>query len=90
MTSLYEDDLINAIADRAIKIAEDQGVEYSKTSAVMDLTSAHEQLPLRLDELLSADKFNFTHDVFGIANHMDRSTFPGTLTGCFVPRYVCR
>lgn len=88
MTSKFEIDLIDRIAERAVSMAKEQGSEYSKSSAMMDLESAHLDCPLKLDELLNADNFNFSHDVFGIANHIDRSTYPGKLTGCFLPRYA--
>ena len=50
---------------------------------MMDL----ESLPdLNLSRLLEADAFNFAHDINGIIRHMDRSKYPGKLTGCFEPR----
>ena len=52
----------------------------------MDITATHlNGNPLRLADLLAADKFNFAHDVIGIANHLDRKT--GKLRNCFVPRF---
>lgn len=81
-------DLISRIADRAVTMATEHGVKYDKMSAVMDLESAHKEKPLRLGALLSADDFNFAHDVFGIRRHMDRTEYPGKLTGCFVPRFT--
>lgn len=88
MNSKFEMDLISKIADRAVTMAEAHGVNYTKSTAFMDLDSAHEQCPLKLDELLRADDGNFAHDVFGIRSHMDRSEYPGKLTGCFLPRYA--
>lgn len=84
--SKFEYELINKIANRAVEIASKQGADYSKMTALMDIEACHcNGMPLKLDELLTATPFDFTHDVFGIANHIDRTT--GKLTGCFVPRY---
>ncbi len=81
-------DLITAIANRAVDMSRAYDCDYDMTSAVMDLESAHEGLPIDLKGLLEADDNNFAHDVFGIRRHLDRSTFPGKLTDCFVPRYA--
>lgn len=75
--------LITAIADRAqveLKHVTD------RMSIMMDLESVPD---LDLEGLLKAEPFDFGHDIYGIMRHMDRSTYPGKLTGCFVPRY-CR
>lgn len=37
-----------------------------------------------VEKLLAFDNFDFTHDIVGIAKHMDRST--GDMGGMFVPR----
>lgn len=37
-----------------------------------DFISAHASHPMRLDDLLKADDFNFSHDVIGIREHYDR------------------
>lgn len=59
----------------------------SKMDLSMDLTACHANgCPLDLDRLLAADKFNFIHDVVGIARHIDRST--GRLQNCFTPRFA--
>lgn len=52
----------------------------------MDLTAVHANgNPLRLMELLDADVFNFTHDITGIYNHINRTT--GRLSDNFSPQY---
>lgn len=80
---------INAIAHRAVKHAALRGIEYSVMDADMDLTATHlNGCPLRLEELLAADDFNFDHDVFGIRRHMNRET--GRLENCFLPRFARR
>jgi hypothetical protein len=55
----------------------------------MDITACHASgNPLRLDDLLAADDFNFAHDVFGIARHLNRET--GELQNFFSPRFSAR
>jgi hypothetical protein len=75
--------IMQHIAKRAIKL----NPEYRFQDALMDLEACHcNGMPLDLGRLLKADDFNFAHDVFGIANHIDRST--GKIMDCFVPRYA--
>ena len=53
----------------------------------MDLWAIHvSSCPLRLAELLAADDFNFSHDVFGVTNHIDRET--GGMRHFFLPRFA--
>jgi hypothetical protein len=86
--SKTDHDLIVKIAERAKLIARQQGTEYSWHDAVMDLTAAHANgNPLDLAGLLQADVYHFTHDVFGIAAHIDRETGALTEGGIFTPRY---
>ena len=59
----------------------------SRSSRLMDLAAADGMNGndlLDWARLLTADGFNFIHDVGGIHQHMDRST--GTIGDCFVPR----
>jgi len=80
-----EFDTIGRIADRAIKLDK----RINRRHVTMDITACHANgNPLDLEELLTADDFNFTHDVFGITRYLDRTT--GKLTDCFVPRYTRR
>ncbi len=53
---------------------------------VMDLDAAHASIGLRLPELLEASDADFSHDLSGIAHHLNRTT--GQLEHCFVPRYA--
>ena len=78
--------IVRGIVDRAAKIMRQHGRRLDKMSLEMDLEATHAKVPLRLQELLEADDFNFAHDVFGIMRHMDRST--GLLGDCFVPRFA--
>ena len=78
--------LIADIAHRAFAMALRAKVrDTSLFGWQMDITAVHHNIaPLRLQALLAADDFNFSHDVFGIRRHLDREA--GTLGGCFVPR----
>lgn len=76
---------INKIVRRAGK----EGLAQTDLlSLEMDLTACHISNPLRLEDLLKADKFNFAHDVCGIQRHINRDT--GKLMNCFSPRYSKR
>jgi len=78
--------LIQKIAVRAVKLATDNKVEYSRLHCEMDLTAVHlNSNPLKLEELLTAPDSDFGHDVFGIRRFLDRET--GRLRECFCPRY---
>lgn len=69
--------------------AEKEGISKGdRIGALMDIESADEKFNLRLDEWLSADKFNFAHDFCGIQNTIVRSSFPATDFGLFVPRFA--
>jgi predicted Zn-dependent protease with MMP-like domain len=76
-----EMDLFAQIANRAF-----DKLNADKMSTMMDIQASHALNPLRLDDLLAADDFNFAHDIYGIANHIDRDT--GELTDCFLPRFT--
>lgn len=72
------------IINRAIKM---EGVVIKdRMGAEMDIMAAHLDCPMKLDELLAADDFNFLHDVFGIRKNLNRKT--GKLDNCFVPRFA--
>lgn len=87
--SKQDGDTITKIVDRAVALAKEQGVKLNVLTARMDIIAVHANgMPLRLRELADADDFNFTHDVFGIFNHIDRNT--GKLTRFFVPRFARR
>ena len=75
------------IARRAAGMAANAGWNYPILDATMDVDACHNNdCPLKLQELLEADDFNFAHDVFGIRANIDRTT--GKLQNCFVPRYA--
>ena len=58
-----------------------------RSTFLMDLESADNVFSLRLEDLLNTDDVNFAHDIVGIVNNIDRSEFPATNFGLFVPRY---
>jgi len=74
--------IVGKIVKRAVK---ELGVK-DILSAQMDISAAHIEMPIKLNELLKADKFNFGHDVAGIINNMNRAT--SKLDNCFVPRFA--
>lgn len=86
-TTKEDFDWITKIADRAAAMAEQQGREYPYRDALMDVTAVHANgCPLRLEELYNAPPFDFSHDIAGIHNHVNRET--GQLKDCFMPRYA--
>jgi len=69
-----------------VKRAKSLGVERDILSLNMDICAAHENCPLRLEDLLKADNFEFLHDVYGIIRHLNRKT--GELENLFLPRFA--
>lgn len=60
--------------------------ESDPVCVFMDIAACHlNGTPLKLQELLQADKTNFLHDIGGINRHLDRTT--GELKAGFLPRY---
>lgn len=79
-------ELEGKIAKRAVLMAKEFDIQYDQMTAVMDIDACHSNgNPLRLAELLAADRANFAHDIFGIRQNINRKT--GKLENCFVPRY---
>lgn len=74
------------IINEIVKRAKALGVQRDTLSLDMDICAAHENSPLRLEDLLKADNSNFLHDIIGIVNHLNRET--GELEDCFLPRYA--
>lgn len=84
--SKEENKLITEIADRAIKNCDIFGtIIDDRMGLEMDLMLAHYEFNLRLEDLLLADDFNFSHDIMGIQNTIDRRNF--CFTNHFLPRY---
>lgn len=74
------------VISKIVKRARELGVNRSVMDLNMDISATHENCPLRLDDMLKADDFNFMHDVYGIIRHLNRQT--GELENCFVPRFA--
>lgn len=77
--SQYDQKLIHAIVDRAWEDGYIRNfytnVKENRIDMQMDITAVHASgNPLRLQELLEANKSNFTHDVLGIATFLNRET----------------
>ena len=75
-------DLIGKIVRRARALMYIEDV----LSLEMDISATHLSCPLKLQELLDADDFNFAHDVGGIQRHINRES--GELENFFLPRYA--
>jgi hypothetical protein len=82
-----EDALIEKIAIRAGKEVFQHTPDQTLMDTAMDVMATHSSgCPLRLQELLDADAFNFAHDIAGIRRHLNRKT--GELLDCFLPRFA--
>lgn len=83
-------ELAAEIAERAVKLRQERGVAPGPEESLdieMDVLATHlNGCKLKLLELLNADDFNFSHDVFGIKANLDRQT--GKLQYSFHPRYA--
>lgn len=81
LTTKKDTKLIRQICERGWEKASYKDI----TDMEMNITATHlNGCRLDLLKLLSADDFNFYHDIFGINQHLDRNT--GALRDCFVPR----
>ncbi|NWG25895.1 MAG: hypothetical protein HXY30_16020 [Pseudorhodoplanes sp.] len=87
--SQAEANIIHKIARRAVAQLQVLSVHGCTVLDVhMDIIACHANgCPLRLEDLLAADPFNFAHDVLGIARHLNRTT--GQVEG-FSPRFRAR
>lgn len=82
-----EQDTIHRMVTRAEQL--DINLHGDRMALTMDITACHANgNPLRLDDLLAADNFNFGHDIIGIQKNLCRDT--GALMNCFSPRYTQR
>lgn len=69
------------------KRAEDKGLlMFDRMSLIMDIENAHEQFNLKLNEWLKADDLDFSHDIVGIQQNINRET--KQVENCFLPRYA--
>lgn len=84
--SLEDAKTISKIARRATAMASRHDFDYPIMESIMDVTACHANgNPLRLEEFLATDDFNFAHDAFGIRKYINRST--GELEDFFSPRF---
>lgn len=83
--SKEEYDLAVQVADRALRELTDYPDD--KHTLFMDLNACHANgCPLDFEGLLEAPLQDFSHDIAGIREHIDRST--GKLGDFFTPRYA--
>lgn len=81
-----QQDALDKCVDRALEIADDLGVIYSRGDCEMDLSACHANgNPMDFKALSEANDFEFVHDVWGIRRHLNRKT--GELMDCFSPRF---
>lgn len=84
--------LVERIAHRALELRRRANPNLpdrhrrSKTDYMMDIAAANNSCPLHLEALADASDFEFSHDVFGIERHLNRTT--GQLENCFLPRFA--
>ena len=75
---------------QVLKRAENELPGFDKRdrmSNMMDLESLNEgDIVMDWKKLLQAPAFDFAHDMYGIRRHMVRTSWPGKLGGCFLPR----
>lgn len=78
---------IDAIVVRAWKQKSVKETYRTKQDLFMDITATHlNGNKLKLREMYRADDFNFFHDIWGIANNLNRES--GQLENCFSPRFT--
>lgn len=89
-TTKEEMETISKILDRYQEYHYSLGIpkqyQRQRIDIMMDIEAVHSVNPLRLDDLLNADDFNFAHDMIGIQQNLNRQT--GELMNCFTPRYT--
>lgn len=75
------------IVNKIIERAENMNLLGSdRVSLLMDINIAHKTFNLRLNDFLEADDFNFSHDIVGIQNHVNRES--KTMEDFFLPRFA--
>ena len=81
--------LIVKIAERVDREIFSKCPEVGQTQldTIMDISACIAQgCPLKLEDLLVADRFDFSHDIVGIYKHINRET--GKLEKGFRPRFT--
>ena len=82
---MIKDEMLT-IAEIAKKKKKKGLLMFDRMSLIMDIQAAHEQFKLKLDKLLEADDYNFSHDIVGIQQNINRKT--KEIENCFLPRYA--
>lgn len=83
--SREDHDLVVKIADRALR--ELRYYPDDKRTLIMDLNACHSNAcPLDFKGLLEAPLLDFSHDIYGIRQYINRDT--GELKDFFTPRYA--
>jgi len=76
-----------AIMKRAVEMAKEYQTFLDPNQCLMDIVVCHcNGCPLHLLRLLMSDPEDFSHDVLGIAVHIDRKS--GRLCHGFIPRFA--
>lgn len=78
-------DKLNIMVDIAERAEKMNLLFFDRISLIMDLECALNEFDLKLNELLNASNFDFTHDINGIQHHLNRQT--KEFTNLFVPRF---
>ena len=84
MTKRETFETISAIADRALVVLANAGIQDTKLSFSMDLEFIDCNMDLDFDRFLAFDDGNFAHDVIGIYENWNRRT--KEMENCFAPR----
>lgn len=83
--------IVKMICERYESIARRHGLLAKigeRKDRVMDLMSADKQFDIDWLGLFEADDYQFIHDVDGLHKHVNRSTYPATFEGGFLPRFA--
>lgn len=80
LDTLEEKRTFNKVVDRVMELAPN----IDRLSVEMDLLATHYYCPLDFAKLLTFNSFNFSHDVGGIRENLNRET--DRLDNFFIPR----
>lgn len=83
--SKADNDAIHAIVERG-KQRGIIGKGYSPTTATIDIHYVVATIGMRLQDWLESANLDFSHDLVGIANNLDRDT--GEMRNAFHPRFA--
>lgn len=86
--SKRDQEIVAAIAKRALPLLRRAGHELSAQHVEMDVIATHRIIGLRLLDLAATDDANFGHDLLGIVRYLDRETLE--MKDFFIPRFAAR